>query len=360
MTRSLNKRCLISRDSTVTKVGGEQDMYIIHRSLQVALRLKLDKSPEERDSVFNHALALLERVSPIANRLQIPDPAFWPQFQMTNPHVLSLCAAFNTANPPMEGSLRLATLLYNAGFHVFETWNPNTRDGVSMLSTAEKILDMIGYDEGRLRADISCMMSFLLDILGPSKWDESLARRREILDIRKRVMTTEPLGDGDEGEVISVDPESEHLYYDAANDLGLSYLQCFEFEKAEELFVQCFNRYKQWGGVDDVPFEYGKYYHNISIVHAYQGDYDSAINTARKGSEIKLKTDGNSSRYLWFQYDVACVMLQAGQLRNALDLHLEVLEGREKICGTRTEVTLQSLYTVGAMYYHLGDYAEAE
>ncbi|KAK1750427.1 hypothetical protein QBC47DRAFT_394042 [Echria macrotheca] len=360
MTRSLSRRCLISKDSAVNSDGVEQNMYIIHRSLQVALRLKLDKSPEERSSIFNHALALLERVSPMADRLQIPAPSFWPQFQMTNPHVLSLCTAFNAAHPPIQGSLRMATLLYNAGFHVFETWNPMTRDGVTMLNTAEQILKAIGYDGGRLRADISCVMSFLLDILGPSKWHESLARRQEILDMRKALMTTVTSGEKDESEEITVDPESEHMYYNAANDLGLSYLQCFEFEKAEELFVQCFSRYKQWGGVDDVPFEYGKYYHNMSIVRAYQGDYDSAISMARMGSEIKFKTDGNSSRYLWFQYDLACVMLQAGQLNNALGLHLEVLKGREAICGARAEVTLQSLYTVGAMYHHLGDYTRAE
>ncbi|KAK5657512.1 hypothetical protein OQA88_3084 [Cercophora sp. LCS_1] len=358
MTRSLNKRCLISQDSVTAGDGVEQDVYVIHRSLQVALRLKLDQSTEERELAFGHALALLERVSPVANRLQIPTPAFWPQFRITNPHVLSLCNAFSTAHPPIQGTLSLATLLYNAGFHVFETWNPNTRDGVFMLSTAEKVLDTIGYDEGRLRADISCMMSFLIDILGPSRWSESLARRQNVLDIRKALMIAS--GETDNPEDVSVDPESEHLYYNAANDLGLSYLQCFEFDKAEELFVKCFERYKQWGSVDDVPFEYGKYYHNMSIVRAYQGAHESAINMAQIGSEIKLKTDGNSSRYLWFQYDLACVLLQAGRLRDALDLHLEVLKGRETICGSRAEVTLQSLYTVGAMHYHLGEHEQAE
>lgn len=53
-------------------------------------------------------------------------------------------------------------------------------------------------------------------------------------------------------------------------------------------------------------------------------------------------------------------MLQAGYLDAALNRHLEVLTGRETVCGKTEEMTLQSLYAVGAMYYHLGRLDESE
>lgn len=48
MTRSLNKRCLVDLGE-----GDERNVFSIHRSLQVALRLGLDRDPQKRREIFN-------------------------------------------------------------------------------------------------------------------------------------------------------------------------------------------------------------------------------------------------------------------------------------------------------------------
>lgn len=359
--RSLHKRCLITLETTTTKDGGEQHVYLIHRSLQLGLRAKLDENPEEREIVFTKAMSIMHRISPKPNHLQIPTERFWPQFQIASPHVLTLCKAFNTAHPPIAGSLSLVELLYGAGFHIWETWNPRTHDGAYMLETAEKVLGTIDNSGGRLEADISCMLSFFDELVGPSRWPASLARRQEILQMRKALIPPEHLHetDGESDTKPGTDAESVHLYFNAANDLGLAYLQNNMFEEAAELFELCFKRYKKWGSPDQHPFEYGKYYHNLAFVRAFQGRHDEAIGLIEQGARIKLKSDGETARYVWYQYDVACLMVQGGRLDDALQLHSSVLERREKLCGSAAEVTLQSLYTVGAMHYHLSNLEEA-
>lgn len=348
MTRSLNKRCLVHLEA-----AGEYNVFSIHRSLQVALRLDLDRNTERRKAIFNHAISVIRNAAPRASPLQIPDPAQWPQFQRTNPHALALCQAFNNSEPPLDPSVGLADLLYNAGFHVWERWNPITRDGTLLLETAEKILDMLQYDpNSRIRADIACIMSLLFDLMGLSRRSESLRRRQGVYTTRGAILQQSSPEEWS---------QNEHLYYNATNDLGLSYLQNDEFLKAGELFDSCFEKYKEWGTEISIPYEYAKYYHNMALVRMYQGRYGEAIAMSEKGIPIKKTTDGiDNSRYWWFNYDIASIMLQAGELDRALERHLEVLANRQRICGESQEVTLQSLYTVGAMYYHLNDRAKAE
>ena len=138
MTQLLNKRCLIDLDE-----GEGYSVFSIHRTLQVVLRLDLDWQPLKRKEIFNHALSIVSRASPKTSRLQIPDPTQWPQFQRSDPHALTLCRAITESDAPLDPSLELANLLYHAGFHVWERWNPITRDGTLLLETAENILNKL-------------------------------------------------------------------------------------------------------------------------------------------------------------------------------------------------------------------------
>lgn len=350
MTRALSKRCLVDLEE-----GEEHNVFSIHRTLQVALRLELDKDPVKRREIFNHALSIVSRSSPRASRPQIPHPIHCSEFQGCNPHCFTLCQAYLDSDPPLDPSFELADVLYNAGFHIWERGNPITRDGTLMLETSEKILDKIQFDpNGRLRADISCVKALLLDLMGLSKREESLELRRGIVQIRENILRQSKLGG-------SFNSDIEHLHCHALNDLGLSYLQMDNFLKAEELFDQCMSKYSELGTETIIPYEYARYYHNIGLVRMYQGRYDEAISMSEKSISIKERIESKeSSRYWGFQYNIACIMLQAGQLDRALERHLEVLANRQRVCGATQEVTLQSLYTVGAMYQHLQQLPAAE
>src|SRR6266487_157603 len=119
MTRSLNKRCLVDLEEQK-----DHNIFSIHRTLQVALRLELDRDLDKRRNIFNHALSIVSRATPEASRLQIPDPTYWSQFQRCNPHALTLCRAFIHSEPPLDPSFKLADLFYSCGFHIWERWNP--------------------------------------------------------------------------------------------------------------------------------------------------------------------------------------------------------------------------------------------
>lgn len=352
--------------------------YSIHRSLQIALRLKLDLNPNwnQRIQALNHAINIMRRVTPHANELQVPDRKHWSTFTTATPHVLSMCLAFRKAHPAVQPSVELARLFYDVGFHYFDQWSNVPRDGMTLLLTAEDILNKLGSNEPRLRSDISCMISSLLDLAGAGYVDvvkgdaraEALRRRKELVNMRERVMLLETSAQGSLKAMTNLNitddrvSANEILYYNSLNDLALSYLQVNKFEDAEALFEKCYERYQSWGTVDEIPFEYSKYFNNIAAIRMYQGRYDDAITCAENALVLKEKADGTrkTPRYLWLKYNTANIKVQAGRLAEALDSHLEILREREVICGSRSEHVLQSLYTVGAVNYHLGRLNDAE
>jgi hypothetical protein len=349
----LTKRCLV--DFEEDENGAR---FSIHRSLQLALRRKLNDEPSLRTEAYGHALSIVRRASPYASKFQVPDSKQWPRFRRSNPHALSLCNAYIDADPPLAPSEALARVFYDAGFHHWETWTPILRHGTLMLDTAEKILDELAIDQdARLRADIACIWAFLVDY-DLSRRGESLQRRVKIRDTRAKILKRTMQ---DENATAQTKVDDEKMYYNAVNDLGLSHLQHDNFREAGVVFDECYIKYQKWGTVDTEPFEFGKYYHNMAFVRVYEGKFDDAVTLIDQGIALKLQTFGlDNSRYWWWQYDRACIDLQAGKLDAALQRHLEILDNRRRICGSSDDATLQSLYSVGAVHHHMNNFVDAE
>lgn len=347
MTRSLSKRCLVNLDTR-----GRRNIFSIHRSLQVALRLELDKDTVRRQDVFNRATSIVCLASPTASPLQVPSLKDWPQFEQTTPHSVVLARAFAESEPPLEPAFELAELLYNAGFHVWESWGPSTRDGILLLGTSERILDLLEYDpDGILRAHISTMAALIMLLMGGDRSHVVFQRLQQSYRIRETILSISAPDDF---------YNNEHLYYNAKNDLALYHLQLDNSTEAEKLISQCLLKYNEWGDEHTHGFEFIKYYSNMSTVRMYQGRYDEALSLNHKGTEIAEIIAGRDNTSFWRRhYQTACVLLQAGRLEAALEEHLLTLENRRRVCGPSHEVTLQSIYAVGAMYYHLEDFPEA-
>ncbi|KAI1741363.1 hypothetical protein F4680DRAFT_416596 [Xylaria scruposa] len=128
---SLNERCLFETKSTALS-HSSRSSYSVHRSLQIAVRLKLDQDENERMLVLGHVIGIMRRVTPHSN---------------ASLHVFSVCLAFKAAYPAILGTEELARLFYDTGFHYWERRSAVPRDGVTLLLTAEGILDRLGYDE---------------------------------------------------------------------------------------------------------------------------------------------------------------------------------------------------------------------
>lgn len=356
MTPDLVKRSLVHRE----RDSNGDPVFTIHRALQHTLLVKLDEDPTRRVEIFNQVHTIVRQFLPETSPTQTPDEKLWPQLEKAVPHALRLCRIYmSPSQNRLPGSIQLARLFYDAGFHTWEQWNPTTKDGIIFLETAETILRDSNYDiEGKLYADIHSIMSMLLDQIGISQRTAVVTRRTKATAIRKKVLDLE-IEKHRLDPAALVDPVTELLYYNAVNDEGRSCLQSNLFEEAGKAFELCYGKYREWGDEETIPFEYAKYYHNMSYVHMYQGNYAEALRLATLGVKI-TERKGRSGRYWWFKYDLACIELQSGNLPLALASHLEILEAREKICGPASEMTIESDYTVGAMYHHLGKLELAE
>ncbi|GES59836.1 pfs-domain-containing protein [Aspergillus terreus] len=344
--RFLVRRALIR---PVAEIQGF-NTYGMHRALQRALLYKLDKQPDLRSQIFSEACSIVRDITPSASPIQVPNPSLWLKFERAVPQILALRVAFEQSQPSMQGSIEFARLLYDAAFNTWE--RESSQDGLSLLTTAMNVLDDSGYDkDGKLRADILVMQGVICDNIGISRRQEALQVRKIATHIRQMVIRNSS------GPVNETD---DILLHNALNDTAESLLQYYNFREADRLIEQCLERYKTWGSEEKYPFEYGKYYRNKAAVLTLQRRFDEAITHAKRSVELARLDTGIGPRYLLYLQDVASHLLQSGNLQGAIEQHLEVFQLREELCGKYHDVTLQSAYAVGAMYFHVGNMEKAE
>lgn len=248
----------------------------------------------------------------------------------------------------MKGSIEFAQLLSDAGINQWE--RGVTREGLSLLRTAEEVLDSVAFDVNDvMRADIHTIIGLMYDNTGLSDRREARMRRQKALQIRQMQISqqAEPRHD------------DEVLLYNAWMDLAISHLQFHDFSKAEPIVNDCLQQYRKWGEPEDIPYEYAKYYNKIAIIRMYQQRFEEAIKMARLGVEWMDRTE-NFSLASRFKFDLACIYLQSGQRDEALRLHRDIFDARLDKLGPSSELTLHSRYAIGAIYELKQQYEEAE
>jgi tetratricopeptide (TPR) repeat protein len=327
------------------KVPGDKQTLSIHRLLQEKILHDLDV--EELNEVFGKAYCLVRKQFPRASPIQVPEPYKATACKEYAPHVLSLRRAFD-ATAAIEPSLDLAELFYDAGFHVWELQTAPD-EGVLYLETAERILDRLNYDpHAKIRADIHTAIAMLYSIIGIRFRTQNLQRFRDAHTIRQKVY-----------ELDTLSRENDILCTNAASDLGYYLFETWEYEEASKIFQACYRKYQEWGTETEFPFEYMKYYFNNARLCMHRGNYLEAINLFRRAIELSEKALGKTWFYLLVQFNLACTMLQAGDLQSALDMHLKVFAAQEKAMGKYDSATIMSNYAVGAVHYYLGDFSAA-
>lgn len=344
MVRCLVKRCLVRLEED----NGET-FLTIHRSLQHAILLKLDKVVKHRQLVFDSVFAIVRHMLPSASMKQIPDNTLWPQFAIGMPHVISLCNAFTHSKPRLQASDSFAQLLYDGSFYAWERDHLGL-EGIRLLTAAEDLLNRNGSStEGRLRANIHCIMGLLFDNIGISKRAQGMERRRECLRIRRKIYE----------QAETPNSLDELLLFNAANDYGFALLQADRFAEAEEQFELCLVKYKEWGTEDQIPFEYAKYYMNTAYVSMYRGDHSLSREKSDHALALTEAASGRLATYWRRRYQQATMVLQSQDVAQALSSHLEVLGARSATFSGDSPWTLESYYTVGACYHWLGDLDKA-
>ena len=342
------KRHLLPRRLVQEKEINNEVCLSVHRSLQRNIRQTVSKDPSKAREVFWQAFTVVRQAFPAPSPIQVPSAQEWMVYQRLLPHVYALRSAYLEATGRIEGTRDFVELLSDAGINQWE--RGVTRDGVLLLRTAEEVLSRLKFDDADLqKAKIDTTMALMSDNTGISTRAEGLERRREVLDIRQKHLKTPSLA-----------PQNDEiLLYNAWMDYSISLLQYNRYKEAKPIIESCFERYKAWGTQDELPFEYAKYHHWIAIVYMYEGNFGEAIRHGELGVELMANAD-NEFLKSRFMFDLACIILQSGDIERALNTHQKVHEARLRTSGRTNELTLHSCHAIGAIHELCGSHARAE
>ena len=345
MISELTRRNII----TVHTQNGEETLFI-HRTLQGKILQDLDKEPRKREEVFLQAFALIRKKFPLPSPIQVPEPAKWPACKKYLPHVLHIENVATNLLPSITPSVDLARLLSDGGINLWE--RGMTSEGLRLLKSAETILDRLKCEESHLRANIHVIINLLIQDCDLTRFEESRDRIRRALKIRLDHQMQSRTGHYSRNDGI--------LLHNAWSDYGCVLLQYNEYEKAEPMFEKCLVKYREWGTEAEIPYEYYKYNHHMAFCRMYQHDFVKAIDLAEKSVELIRLATGQSSATSKTISDLACIVLQSGDITRALSLYREVLESNLRLHGKSNFLTLQSYYAVGVVNAYAGDLVEAE
>jgi hypothetical protein len=94
----------------------------------------------------------------------------------------------------------------------------------------------------------------------------------------------------------------------------------------------------------------------------YHKDFESARKLAERAVDLVSHQPGLPQLRMRFRFDLACIILQSGNIEESLEIQEQILKVRLVLQGnSKTNYfILQSYYAVGALYAHLGKWEEAE
>ena len=142
-------------------------------------------------------------------------------------------------------------------------------------------------------------------------------------------------------------------------DYSILLLQYNRYKETKLILNNYLQRYQVWGSEEEYPVELSKYYHFISIIYMYGGNFKEAISHGEQGLKLMglACKETLRSRY---RFDHACTLLQSGDGDKALRTHEEIYEARLKASCKANELVLNSCYAIGAIHEQCGRYERAE
>ncbi|KAI8938779.1 hypothetical protein NX059_004643 [Plenodomus lindquistii] len=345
----LRQRQLVTRERP-RGISQEGRILTMHRSLQEGIQHKLSRDPAERSGAFLCALNSLRRLIPRPTLLVQAEPQKWEKMRAHLPQLLSLRRAYARSDPRIPGVLDFAGVLFDVGMNMWD--RGLTTDGKAVLLTAEEVLDSINYDEmGLLRANINVVLGVILDDIGISGRSEALERCKKALLIRQSYFDKKK----DDERTF----EDDVLLHAALNDLCGSYRQINNFAAVREISERLYAKYMTWGDVDKIPYEYAKYYNNMSFERAYYGDQEGAEGYSKRAWILMGKNASFALHSSYYKVTWALRLYRQGKLERAIGELLLILNFRLQTVGRQSYVTLQTELALGILYLHVKDYQKS-
>lgn len=343
MIRELSNRRLIS-----VRRQDNQDILSIHRLLQWKILEDLEKDAQKREYVFEQVFYLVRKAFPETSPIQAPQPENWPQCIKIVPHISSLRIVVARAMPRITPTLELARLLADGGTYLWE--RGKIIEGLRLMRTAEAIYNKQSNNDDLLHAKIHIIIALLVQHFGISHRAEVLERTQKASSIREEFKRRCREEEYTRSHAI--------LLNNALAEHGCALLQYNRYKEAEAMFDQCLAKYQEWGTEDEFPFEYAKYYHHISFCKMYEGKFDEAIANMEKSIQLTTQAIGDNVHLA--RGDLACIVLQAGDIRRSLEIQQKLLPNRLDLYGKSGLLTMQTYYAIGALHSYLGNLEDAE
>jgi tetratricopeptide (TPR) repeat protein len=226
------------------------------------------------------------------------------------------------------------------------------KDTISVMESAEDILDKISYDQNsKIRSDIDMCLGRQVELRGIEGREIGLLRKQRGVSIRQKMLD----------EAIEHNKEDEIRLWNAKADLAVSYLQDERFDDAGAIMEQAVLQYHKWGTEAEFPFEHAKWFNHYAFVRLWQRRPDEAIEMARHGVELQTIACGvDGSLTLMKRFFMAHMLYIAGRMDEALEVNKMVLEDQIRALGEASFYTLQSMAFYGMLLYEVKYLDEAE
>lgn len=326
-----------------------------HRSLQQYLLHYLDRHSADRDAVFEQAVKVVRQVFPRYNLVLRGDTSNWPTNQRFIPHILSLGLAFDQSDPPMPNSMIFAELLHDGAYFLW-SWHIRN-EAVQLLDTARTISE---EQYKYLPRDAGPLLAFIESQLGIHDQYGGVEVRQRAVDRTGRalVLYQEHTDSLNYKGVSKLDHIAIGRFF---ADHACCWLMLDDVGQMDSLCVEAINSYKKAGPEDEMKSRYGVVYVFRSLALAIRGEHEDALHECYRGVGLMTDVLGASSFYtLWVKFLLAMVYWRGNDQKTALNIHREVLEGRQVLHPYDHHDVLSSQYMLAVAYQRTGDLESAE
>lgn len=323
----------------------------MHRALRLALLLKLDNAPDERQRVFRKAYELVRASFPHRD-MTSRNPEFDPIWRENIPQVLSLQSAFERSDPPIAYDEEFAALLADAGSFLWEQQMNNPAR--SVLELGEKIALEV-QEDGVPSPTLASIENYLalLDAHGSVDRKKAVERLQLVVKLRETFLGSLPSGTATIEQQVDVGR--------AWNDLAYFYADSEEFEEADQWMTKALNLYKSLGDENTLRFRFSLQYIDITVVRFGQGRIDDALDLAARACSLcRSELGPKHLENVRFESQWGYVLIGAGRFEEALKKFNDVLTVRSEILEKDNPDVLNTHYWIGTIHYYLGQHDEAE
>lgn len=341
----------LARKQLVQRVTGSGTPYLtIHRSLQLNVRHTLSQNEAKRQSIFAQAVALLRKAFPAQHVTQTPSNESWSNYEEYQPHVLSLKAIFEQAEPPLSAPPGFAMLLNDAANYFWELGFYKSSQVMARLAVS--IFEKLPRPKLMELASAYAIWGEAAAEEGISGRDIWLRCSTKAIQLRKKSLLATPKG-GTYDERL--------LFANSYNDFGAYLLHVGNYEQAEKYLGHGL-AIKQSVATEETESQmFAESYQNLAVVYAARGDHAEAKKYITKAVELGTKANGPTAATTWtYNFDWANLALARNDYGIALSRHQQVLERRTGIFGEYSCRTRDSYHAVAAAHHGLRNYEEAE